>query len=675
MKIEIGNNYSYIKDFIPEHIYQEISNTLSYKVLNCEWTASYNTIKNDGTRKWDGRKRLIKKNKKYIKFPTGLMGRVIKILKKHNYKIQYSDKRPRADDVLKNVTLNGIKKPRPYQDESTDKAIDIGRGIIKAPTGSGKTFMAALMFSKKPCKRFVFFVLSIDLLKQTKTEFEEVLLQNGSPLEVGTVGDGTCDIKDVTIVSIKTACGAFNIKYKAPNEDEKKDDEEVDLNAENKEKIRDLITNCQFIIFDEVHHAPCDTVQDVLEKCREARYRFGLSVFADSHIYYVNNDDFNNYKNSKIEDLWYQIEKTGIKSQHEYDYEIKDLSTLNISSRGWDENGFSWKKIKKIIRHINNKKSYKIKFKNKYLKVTKDHSLFRLNNGDLEVCKPEQMQIGDLCFVDILASNGQYNISIVEDIEEIEPSDTFVYDLEMDGHPSFVANDILVHNSASPWRDDNADLEIESFFGRNIVDISASYLIRNGYLVKPYIYFISQEYESQSSKMTYQNIYKNFITENEERNDVIKKVVEHLKKQGRTILILVKVKKHGKKLEDEIPDSIFIHGGHSGNKREDVLNKLRKKEIRTVISTSIFDQGIDVRALDALVLTASGKSSTRALQRIGRVIRKYENKENAIIIDFNDKIKYLSSHYQARRKIYKTEEEFEINDVEFEDVVNDNFKI
>ena len=502
IKIEIGNNYSYIKDFIPDNIYLEISNTLSYKVLNCEWTVSYNTIKNDGTRVWDGRKRLIKKNKKYIKIPTGLIGRVVKILKKHNYNIQYLDQRPVANDILKNVSLNEFKKPRPYQDESTDKAIKIERGIIKAPTGSGKTFMAALMFSKKPCKRFVFFVLSIDLLKQTKTEFEEVLLQNGSPLEVGTVGDGVCDIKDVTIVSIKTACGAFNIKYEVPSEYEKKDEEEINLNIENKEKIKDLITNCQFIIFDEVHHAPCDTVQDVLKRCREARYRFGLS--------------------------------------------------------------------------------------------------------------------------------------------------------------------------ASPWRDDNADLEIESFFGRNIVDISASYLIRSGYLIKPYIYFISQEYESPSSKLTYQNVYKEYITENEKRNNIIKRVVEHLKDQGRTILILVKIKKHGKKLESEIPDSIFIHGGHSGDKRKDVLNKLRNKEIKVVISTSIFDQGIDVKALDALVLTASGKSSTRALQRIGRVIRKYENKENAIIIDFNDKIKYLSSHCQARRKIYKTEEEFEINDVEVEEILNKN---
>jgi hypothetical protein len=43
--------------------------------------------------------------------------------------------------------------------------------------------------------------------------------------------------------------------------------------------------------------------------------------------------------------------------------------------------------------------------------------------------------------------------------------------------------------SASPWRDDNQDLVIEGILGKRIVEISASFLIERGYLVKPIIRF------------------------------------------------------------------------------------------------------------------------------------------------------------------------------------------
>jgi len=64
---------------------------------------------------------------------------------------------------------------------------------------------------------------------------------------------------------------------------------------------------------------------------------------------------------------------------------------------------------------------------------------------------------------------------------------------------------------------------------------------------------------------------------------------------------------------------------------------------------------------------SSGKSSTRALQRIGRVLRPFDGKDHATIYDFMDTAKYLSSHARARKKIYKTEDEFEIKEMKIGD--------
>ena len=87
---------------------------------------------------------------------------------------------------------------------------------------------------------------------------------------------------------------------------------------------------------------------------------------------------------------------------------------------------------------------------------------------------------------------------------------------------------------------------------------------------------------------------------------------------------------------------------------------MRKGEPQITISSVIFDEGIDVKPLDTLILAGAGKSSTRALQRIGRILRPYKDKKNAIAVDFMDNCKYMQAHSKKRLNIYKTEEEFEI---------------
>ena len=82
-----------------------------------------------------------------------------------------------------------------------------------------------------------------------------------------------------------------------------------------------------------------------------------------------------------------------------------------------------------------------------------------------------------------------------------------------------------------------------------------------------------------------------------------------------------------------------------------------------LIASKIFDQGVDIPELDALILAGSGKSTGRALQRIGRVIRKYPGKEKAIVVEFMDNCKYLRDHSEVRLSVYNTESQFEIKEV------------
>lgn len=211
--------------------------------------------------------------------------------------------------------------------------------------------------------------------------------------------------------------------------------------------------------------------------------------------------------------------------------------------------------------------------------------------------------------------------------------------------------------SATPWRDQGDDILIDGCFGKPVAEVSASELIRSNVLVRPSIYFIPL---SSNIGGSYQDVYKKCIVQNDQRNHVVTSMAEQLYKANRKILILVRIIEHGKILEKMIPNSVFISGGTDKKKRDSILEKMKAGYPGIVIASTIFDEGIDARPLDALILAGAGKSPTRALQRIGRVIRSNSGKKDAIVIDFFDDVKYLRAHSKRREKLYRSEPEFQV---------------
>lgn len=217
--------------------------------------------------------------------------------------------------------------------------------------------------------------------------------------------------------------------------------------------------------------------------------------------------------------------------------------------------------------------------------------------------------------------------------------------------------------SASPWRDDNADLLIECVLGKNIVDISASYLIEHGFLVKPIIKFLAVPPPAEKLKKAYQTIYKNYITDNPVRNGLVVRGAEKLVEQGYQTLVLYNNVAHGNLLHQEISKKlpcILLSGKDSSDVREAAKKRLENHEVNCIIASKIFDIGVDLPSLSGLIIAGGGKSSVRALQRIGRVIRKYPGKKQAAIVDFYDQAPFLKDHSNERRKIYSTEKGFEV---------------
>lgn len=216
--------------------------------------------------------------------------------------------------------------------------------------------------------------------------------------------------------------------------------------------------------------------------------------------------------------------------------------------------------------------------------------------------------------------------------------------------------------SGTPWRDTGDDILIEAVSGPKIYDINATRLINEGHLVPPDIHFVNVPVIRNVGK-NYHDVYKKYVVENDDRNDLIIKAARKLVAGGKKVLILVVRVPHGDVLMEKLQEEFkvkFLDGAKSTKDRLESIKAMKDGKIDILIASKIFDQGVDIPELDALILAGSGKSSGRALQRIGRVIRKFEGKKKAIVVEFYDNCKYLKDHSEARIKVYGSEPGFNI---------------
>lgn len=221
--------------------------------------------------------------------------------------------------------------------------------------------------------------------------------------------------------------------------------------------------------------------------------------------------------------------------------------------------------------------------------------------------------------------------------------------------------------SASPWRDDGLDILIEAAFGRRFCDISASYLIQQGWLVRPIITF-NHFSQSLGPAETWAAHYKKYVVENIARNRWIAERADFHIERGRPVIILVKHVPHAQNIAELLKSrcEILTSSGDPAKtpkKRKKFLNEMRNRELMCIIATSLLDEGVDVPAAGVGIFAGGGKSSTRELQRVGRFIRSDPsdpNKDCAYVEEFYDHTRWLSHHAKSRLRILQTEPEFRI---------------
>lgn len=219
--------------------------------------------------------------------------------------------------------------------------------------------------------------------------------------------------------------------------------------------------------------------------------------------------------------------------------------------------------------------------------------------------------------------------------------------------------------SASPWRDDGSDMMIEAAFGARICDVTASELIELGYLVQPRI-MVRRVNNNTWTGNKYQEIYESAIVNNTMRNLQVANDAWNQYNMGRNTLVLVNYIAHGEILEGMLRElgapAIFISGKSRMKQRRQVIQDMRDGKAPIVIASTIADVGLDVPRLQTVVEAGAGKSSVTALQRLGRVMRPFEGKDECYFITYRDNAPFLRTQVDNKIRIWRTEPKFIIEE-------------
>ena len=187
--------------------------------------------------------------------------------------------------------------------------------------------------------------------------------------------------------------------------------------------------------------------------------------------------------------------------------------------------------------------------------------------------------------------------------------------------------------TGTAFRDDGHDMKMNSVVGDVIYEFKKEALT-SGVLAEVDITFHKVENKKSLSR-EYHEEYKQYIVENDIRNEKIIKIATETFK-GKQILILTKIIDHARYFTEKLGAEIIIGESNKGY-RKDTFKKFREGKVRILVGTlSIFQLGIDLPELDVVINCAANSSNVSSIQSLGRVLRRSDNKDRGYYIDFID---------------------------------------
>lgn len=173
---------------------------------------------------------------------------------------------------------------------------------------------------------------------------------------------------------------------------------------------------------------------------------------------------------------------------------------------------------------------------------------------------------------------------------------------------------------------------------------------------------------SKVDKLKKYPLEREFLAGNERRNRFIQKLVWSLDKTNNLILFDL-IEKHGdilaQLLKKEGRILHYIHGAMDGKERDRIIQQIENDPLKQhdiLASSGVFSTGVSLKRLDNAIFVSSSKSEIKVLQSIGRLLRKGNGSDHAVLYDIADDLStgsyenYTLQHFKKRVEFYSQEQ-------------------
>lgn len=194
-------------------------------------------------------------------------------------------------------------------------------------------------------------------------------------------------------------------------------------------------------------------------------------------------------------------------------------------------------------------------------------------------------------------------------------------------------------------------LPFEAIAGPPVYELTAKQAIARGLIVPVEAYYHSLP-KQPTDASTYAQVYSELVVNNEYRNLVIAHQLLNLNAAGIATLCLIREVKHGKILSD-LTGLPFMSGQDEDSRH--YLSMFNEGKITALIGTEgVLGEGCDTKPAEFILIAGLGKAKSAFLQKCGRGVRRYKDKESCKVILFRDAAhKYLLNHFNVQVKILK----------------------
>lgn len=215
--------------------------------------------------------------------------------------------------------------------------------------------------------------------------------------------------------------------------------------------------------------------------------------------------------------------------------------------------------------------------------------------------------------------------------------------------------------TATPDREDGMTPLVYWTIGEELSSRTVQEMVKAGWLTMPrgFAVHTGLEYEytgGRPDKKT--EAVARAVYTSKERNALVAKQAKDCFDRGLVTLVLTSRKSHLDKLAvaiaAETEQEPVALGGHSKRPlRLETLDRMRGGDPIVVVAMPIFDEGVNVPALGAILLAFPESAEGRTMQRVGRLMRPYKGATPELYDFVDDKVEMLSNRWDERRSIFK----------------------